>query len=134
MDWRYNNSTLSIHINGFFMATLQIIGEDNYYLLELSQTGIGRVHDNEMAIDDESVSAYHALITVMPCATSKEGNNEYIIEDLESTNKTFVNGKRITKHKLKDGDIIRVGETRVKFSLKKHPIPQQEFQKTKKLN
>ncbi|NOX42644.1 MAG: FHA domain-containing protein [Gammaproteobacteria bacterium] len=118
------------------MATLQIIGEDAHYPLELSQIGIGRVYDNEIAIDDEAVSAYHALITVVPCSTrkEKENNNEYIIEDLESTNKTFVNGKAVTKHKLKDGDIIRVGETRIKFSLKEYVAPQQEFQKTKKLN
>ncbi len=116
------------------MATLQIIGEDTHFPIELSQIGIGRTYDNEIAIDDESVSAYHALITTVPCSSSKKKNNEYIIEDLESTNKTFVNGKVITKHKLKDGDIIRVGETRIKFSLKKYVTPQQDFQKTKKLN
>ncbi len=116
------------------MATLQIIGEDAHFSIELSQIGIGRTYDNEIAIDDESVSAYHAMVTVVPCSTSKKKNNEYIIEDLESTNKTFVNGRVISKHKLKDGDIIRVGETRIKFSLKKYVTPQQDFQKTKKLN
>lgn len=116
------------------MATLQVLGEEHPHPLELSQIGIGRANDNEISIDDESVSAFHALITVAPCSTTKESENEYTIEDLESTNKTFVNGKAISRHKLKDGDIIRVGETRLKFSLKEYVVPPEEFQKTKKLN
>jgi len=133
--WGYTiNTYFCPHKQDLFMATLQIIGKDAHYPIEFSQIGIGRVYDNEIAIDDESISAYHALITVEPCATNKQNNNEYIIEDLESTNKTFVNGQAISRHKLQDGDIIRVGETRVKFSLNEYVSANKDFQKTKKLN
>jgi len=115
------------------MATLKIIGEETSFPLELSQVGIGRAFDNEIAIDDESVSAFHALITIAPNSVPDQGDSGYTIEDLESTNKTVVNGRAITRQPLKDGDIIRVGETRLKFSLKDN-VPQHEFQKTKKLN
>jgi len=120
------------------MATLQIIGEEEQFPIELSQIGIGRTHDNEIVIDDEAVSAYHATITVVPStkhhAENQKNSNDYIIEDLESTNNTLVNGNIISRQKLHDGDIIRVGETRIKFSLKKYITPEQDFQKTKKLN
>ena len=115
------------------MATLQIIGEEELVPLNQSQIGIGRAPDNEMAIEDDAVSVYHALITIRPAAGS-EKVMEYIIEDLNSTNKTFVNNKEVANCKLKNGDIIRVGNTRLKFSTKKYTPPQQDFTKTKKLS
>jgi pSer/pThr/pTyr-binding forkhead associated (FHA) protein len=115
------------------MATLQIIGQEALLPLNQSQIGIGRAPDNEMAIEDDAVSVYHALITIRP-SSSDEKVMEYIIEDLNSTNNTFVNNKEITNYKLKNGDIIRVGNTRIKFSTKKYVPPQQDFTKTKKLS
>ena len=116
------------------MATLQLLTEEDPYPLELSQTGIGRANDNEISIDDDSVSAFHALVSVVPGSSSDEADNEYIIEDLDSTNSTYVNGKAISKRTLKNGDIIRVGQSRLKFSSKEYVLPQQDFQKTTKLN
>jgi len=116
------------------MATLQIIGENERYPIELNQIGIGRNLDNEIVIGDEAVSANHATITIVPSSTNRKNSKDYVIEDLKSTNKTLVNGEIITSQKLNDGDIIRVGETRIKFSLKKYVAPEQELTKTKKLN
>lgn len=62
---------------------------------------IGRAHDNDLAIDVPTVSAHHARIYTYLVAS--------YIEDLNSTNGTFVNGKRIKKHVLKSGDVIRLG-------------------------
>lgn len=62
---------------------------------------IGRAHDNDLTIDVPTVSAHHAKIYTYLLAS--------YIEDLNSTNGTFVNGKRIKRHVLKPGDVIRLG-------------------------
>ena len=114
------------------MATLQILGEESYCPLTMSQMGIGREADNEIVIHDDTVSGYHALITIRPAAGNKD-KYEYIIEDLDSTNQTFVNSREISQHTLKDGDIIRVGNTRLKFSIKDYVPPNNKFQATQKI-
>jgi diguanylate cyclase (GGDEF)-like protein len=70
---------------------------------------IGRSSKNELPIDQESVSRHHARIT------SSQGRS-YLIEDLGSTNGTFVNDERVTERRpLRDGDQIRVGRSILKF-------------------
>lgn len=115
------------------MATLQKLGDKALCPLNLDQMGIGRATDNEIVIDDESVSGYHALITVKESGDI-DGPNEYIIEDLESTNKTYVNSKQITSHKLANGDIIRIGLVRLKFSTKDYQVPQTDYEQTVKIS
>lgn len=69
---------------------------------------IGRSSKNELPIDQESVSRHHARITLHA--------RTYQIEDLQSTNGTFVNDERVTvRRALKDGDQIRVGRSILKF-------------------
>lgn len=116
------------------MATLQILGSEHICPLDQSQMGIGRAPDNEISVEDESVSVYHALVTIRP-SPSDTSVDEYIVEDLDSTNKTYINNRMITTHKLRDGDIVRVGNTRLKFSSQKYePPPQKEFDKTQKIS
>lgn len=116
------------------MAILQKLIDDTIYPLNLSQLGIGRAGDNEVFIDDDAVSSYHAMITVRE-SPSDPKKVDYILEDLDSTNSTYVNNKEIKSHKLKNGDIVRVGETRLKFLTKNFDVPdQEEFQKTRKLS
>ena len=115
------------------MATLQKIGQDEKCLLDQIQMRIGRAPDNEIIIEDETVSGYHALITIRP-KERKENSNEYIIEDLNSTNKTFVNNNPIENHCLREGDIIRIGETRLKFSLEKYVPSKSQYDRTKKID
>src|SRR4028118_1725004 len=62
---------------------------------------IGRVDDNAIHIDDGSVSGRHAELV--------RSGEDYILRDLNSTNGTRVNGKRITEQALKDGDKLRLG-------------------------
>jgi two-component system cell cycle response regulator len=70
---------------------------------------IGRSSKNELAIDQESVSRHHARITSGAART-------YWIEDLGSTNGTWVNDERVNgKRKLDDGDQVRVGRSILKF-------------------
>ena len=116
------------------MAILQKLIDDSVYPLNLSQLGIGRASDNEIVIIDDAVSSYHALITVRE-SPSDSKIMDYILEDLDSTNSTYVNNKPVKQHKLKNGDIVRVGETRLKFLSKDYAAPPQEdFQKTRKLS
>ncbi|HEY5603639.1 MAG TPA: FHA domain-containing protein [Gammaproteobacteria bacterium] len=115
------------------MATLQKLGDEAKCLLDQVQMRIGRLPDNEIILTDEAVSGHHALITIRPLARN-ENQNEYIIEDLNSTNKTYVNNLQISRHALKDGDIVRLGNTRLKFSTKNYVPPQTPFNQTQKLD
>ena len=65
---------------------------------------IGRDITNDIVISDPEVSRHHARLVQGPAG--------YVIEDLRSTNGTFINRERIsTPHQLHNGDVIGVGET-----------------------
>jgi pSer/pThr/pTyr-binding forkhead associated (FHA) protein len=68
---------------------------------------IGRKSDNTLSIDDPAVSGHHARITKIHAV--------YFIEDLKSTNGTFVNERRIDRHQLRDTDVIMIGRHRIIF-------------------
>jgi pSer/pThr/pTyr-binding forkhead associated (FHA) protein len=75
---------------------------------------IGRDPDSDIFIDNSVVSAEHAVIEVVD--NPKSGTPpKYYIKDLNSTNSTFVNGKKISRKKLKHNDVIRVGWNNFKF-------------------
>jgi pSer/pThr/pTyr-binding forkhead associated (FHA) protein len=62
---------------------------------------LGRAPDNDLRFDNPTISAHHARIYTYLTAS--------YIEDLNSTNGTFVDGKRIQKHVLKPGNVIKLG-------------------------
>jgi hypothetical protein len=64
-------------------------------------TTIGRTPDNQIVVPIREVSRRHAEIVLT------EGG--YVVKDLGSPNGTFVNGERITEHRLQDGDRIAMG-------------------------
>lgn len=72
--------------------------------IELTQGDmkIGRKPTNDIFVDNLSVSGEHANIFTI--------GEDSFVQDLNSTNGTFVNNKRITKHHLKNGDVITVGK------------------------
>ncbi|MGH9862743.1 MAG: FHA domain-containing protein [Candidatus Acidiferrales bacterium] len=72
-----------------------------------SPVTIGRVPGNTIAIDNPAVSSQHARVMV-------EGG-QYVVEDLGSTNGTFVKEQAIKKHILQEGDVIRVGKHTLTF-------------------
>ncbi len=75
--------------------------------IEKELVKIGRRSDNDIYLDNLSISGYHSQIkTVL---------NDCFLEDMGSTNGTFVNSKVIKKHALKDGDIIEIGNYRIKY-------------------
>lgn len=63
---------------------------------------VGRNQQNDIQIDSLAVSGRHALI--------RKVMNTYVIEDLGSTNGTFVNERKIDKYELLDGDEIIIGK------------------------
>ncbi len=71
---------------------------------------IGRHSDNDIHIDSLSVSSQHARIV--------KYHKKYIIEDLDSTNGTFLNKKRISKEKLSDNDVLTIGKHTLTTSFK----------------
>jgi FHA domain len=73
------------------------------YPLEGDQLVIGRDSSNAVAINDAEISRKHARLTFQ--------GGKYVIEDLGSTNGTFVNGQRLTgPFVLKSGDVVSFGE------------------------
>ncbi|HEU4780829.1 MAG TPA: FHA domain-containing protein [Steroidobacteraceae bacterium] len=74
------------------------------------RTRIGRGSDNELVLDTKHISRYHAVLLAGPVHTS--------IEDLNSTNGVFVNGKRVSRHTLKDGDRVTVGRTQFRYCVR----------------
>jgi len=91
--------------------------------LTKERTTIGRKPHNDIQIDNLAISGEHAVvITIL---------NDSFLEDLGSTNGTFVNGQSVKKHFLKNGDTIELGKYRLKFVSE---LPQQtsnaDFEKT----
>lgn len=78
------------------------------YETESEQLNIGRNPKNDILIDSMAVSNFHATV--------KKVMNAYFIEDLNSTNGTFVNEKKIDKYELLDGDEIIIGKHSLLFS------------------
>ncbi len=78
------------------------------------QTRIGRDEDNDISLEDVLVSKQHAVIEIV-FNEATEGEYDYIVQDLDSTNHTYVNDEVISLHRLQHGDIIRIGTTNFKF-------------------
>ena len=99
------------------MAELFLKFEDRV-LQELLLSGgivtIGRQPDNVFRIDNPAVSGHHAKIYA-------EGDH-YVIEDVESFNGTYVNGQRISKVVLKDGDNLTIGKHTIEFRDEVRPV------------
>ncbi len=83
---------------------------------------IGRKPDNDIQVDNLAVSGKHALIITIL--------DDSFVEDLGSTNGTYVNGKLIKKHALRHGDVIGVGKHEVKYINEHATADDEELEKT----
>lgn len=88
-------------------------------VFELSRGGVYLVgrEGADLAIDDAKVSRKHAEIGLY-------GPDAWVLRDLASTNGTFVNDRRVTeKHRLANDDLIRFGDTWIRFTLLEDAVP-----------
>jgi pSer/pThr/pTyr-binding forkhead associated (FHA) protein len=108
------------------MARL-ILSLDGQTLAEYNMTKerytVGRLPDNDIRIDNAAVSGHHSLIINIL--------NDSFLEDLNSTNGTYVNGKLIKKHALQHGDVITVGHHQLRYvDDQTQQATEDEFEKT----
>src|ERR1700676_1653740 len=98
----------------------QVLAE---YNMNKERYTIGRLPDNDIRIDNPAVSGHHSLIINIL--------NDSFLEDLNSTNGTYVNGKLIKKHAMQHGDVITVGHHQLRFvDSQDGEAEQDEFEKT----
>ena len=93
-------SKLTLMFDGIFIRD---------YELNEDEITVGRRTSNTITTDnsDLAVSGIHgSIVTIL---------DEHFVEDLDSTNGTYVNGKPIRKHSLKDGDVIAFGRHTLKY-------------------
>jgi pSer/pThr/pTyr-binding forkhead associated (FHA) protein len=76
--------------------------------LTKDRTTLGRRPYNDIVIDNLAVSGEHAVLQM--------SGGEVFLEDLNSTNGTYINGKAIKKQQLQNGDSIEIGKYKIKFA------------------
>lgn len=98
----------------------QVLAE---YNMSKERYTVGRLPDNDVRIDNPAVSGHHSLIINIL--------NDSFLEDLNSTNGTYVNGKLVKKHALQHGDVITIGHHQLRFADEASNVEEQdEFEKT----
>jgi len=91
-------SKLILSIDGAILKEIPLTKE---------RTTIGRKPHNDIQIDNLAISGEHAVIITI--------YNDSFLEDLNSTNGTFVNNQSIKKHFLQTGDVITLGKYTLKY-------------------
>ncbi len=96
--------------NPLFFAWLVSLGgpdRGNDYRILKEKTSIGKSDDSDIVIKADFVSRNHALLSYE--------DYKFTLNDLQSTNHTFVNDKKISRKILKDDDLIKFGDALYKF-------------------
>ena len=75
--------------------------------LTKDRTSLGRRPYNDIVIDNLAVSGEHAVLQM--------SGNEVHLEDLNSTNGTYVNGKAVKKQLLQNSDVVEIGKYKIKY-------------------
>ena len=90
-------------------ARLLVRAQDGHEVVHVlgRKTTIGRTPDNDLQIDASFVSRHHAVLLIT--------GQQTVIEDLNSTNGVLVNGQRISREVLNDGDQVMIGKARFRF-------------------
>lgn len=84
------------------LLVLKGAGVGGRYLLDAAETKVGRDINNEICLDDITVSRSHALIT--------KNNGQYLIKDLGSLNGTYLNAISVRDTEITSGDEIQIGK------------------------
>jgi two-component system cell cycle response regulator len=100
-----------VHTSGTLTDTV-------YWLSADKELAIGRAPESDVCIRDMSISQHHARVVVNPAG-------EVFVEDLGSTNGTYVNGEKVVRHALWDGDKVHIGPHHVlKFCYQVNAAPE----------
>jgi hypothetical protein len=78
-----------------------------FELSHAASLSVGRARANDVVLEDVAVSSQHCRI--------RPANGGFVVHDLQSTNGTFVNDRRVSHHPLAEGDVIQVGETCLQY-------------------
>lgn len=89
----------------------------NELMLDKPEIVLGRESSNDFQLNDSSVSRRHVKLTRIM--------NDYLVEDLGSTNGTTLNGRPVQKQMLKSGDILKVGKFRLRYVSGEAPAGEQ---------
>lgn len=106
------------------MAKLVLMSDQTvlgHYFLAKNRFTIGRQMDSDLVIDVVGVSKQHAAVFTL--------GNDQILEDLQSTNGTYVNGERVAKHILQNDDVIVISDYSLKY-INAKATPDMDFDKT----
>ena len=96
---------LTLRLNGLTLKEFEMVKE---------RITIGRRSDNDIQLDDPTISGIHAVITLKPDVYF-EGAFDVSIIDFNSTNGLFVNDEKLQQKRLSAGDIIRIGQHELLF-------------------
>jgi len=91
-------------------AYLEGVDDGGRYPINSAAYRIGRHADNELPINDPSISRHHAQI-------HRKRDGSFTISDLESMNGVFVNDERLPTSALKEGDLIELGDIKLRFTM-----------------
>src|SRR6266436_7972514 len=79
------------------------------FYLEEPVVSIGRLESNDIILEDPFISRHHCVI--------RKVGEQYLIEDFNSANGTYVNGERVSTGSLKEGCLIEIGASQFIFRL-----------------
>ena len=105
-------------IDGFYFTVITGANFGGVFLLDKADTVVGRSDDADIQIDDEKVSRRHLKISLVQSDGQENGPIHALVSDLNSTNGIFINGARVRKQELRNGDKLRIGNTILKFEVK----------------
>jgi type II secretory pathway predicted ATPase ExeA len=92
------------------VAKLEVLLHDQFvrdFSLTAGRCIIGRTPDNDLQIRSKFVSRHHAQVV--------SDREHSVVEDLNSTNGTFIKSQRVKHHELRDGDVIQLGEHKLLY-------------------
>lgn len=92
------------------------------FAIRRAQTTLGRRPHNDIVVEDRMVSGQHAVLTL--------SGHDLVVEDMNSTNGTYVNGVRIKRHQLSPGDLLEVGNCRLRYQSDGLEEPAFNYEKT----
>jgi len=98
---------ISVKLQAYLEISPPVPGAPGHVDLDANPMVAGRNPDCELQLDIDNVSRRHARFYFL--------QDEYYLEDLESTNGTYVNGVEISRCALRSNDLIEIGDAKVYF-------------------